>query len=86
VEGFAACLDDAMSLTSPFLPADDDDANASGGGASPRGEDADTDVRSGLVLQLLLESVGRGAAAGPGLAHLLLGFDVVDGSAGVAEL
>lgn len=78
---------DSLSPSSPFLPADDEDepggGDFGGGGGDTSSASADADVRAGLVLQLLLDSVARGAAAGPALGHLLLGFDVADGPAGM---
>lgn len=96
IDGFAGCLADALSPSSPFLPADDEDetfssfrgsGNGSHGDKSSPAEDADADVRAALVLQLLLESVGSGGGAtGPALGHLLLGFDVADGPAGAPRI
>lgn len=89
MDGFAACLDDALSPSSPFLPADDDadscgggDANGGGASSETTADSGEADVRASLVLQLLLDSVSRGGAGGPGLGHLLLSFDVMDGPAG----
>ena len=71
MDGFAGCLADALSPSSAYLPADEEDeeANASafgggsGGGESPAAGDADADARAGLVLQLLLDGVQVGSSS-----------------------
>lgn len=63
MDGFAGCLADALSPSTAYLPADDDDKEprgstfGGGGGESPAPGDADADARAGLVLQLLLDGV-----------------------------
>ena len=70
--------DDAQERASDENDEDDDDGEPSSRFLSSR------DPRARLVLDVLLDSAGAEASLSPSLAHLLLGYDVRRGPAGLA--
>ena len=63
---------------------DDGDGGGDGGGDGPSRFRCSRDPRARLVLDVLLDSAGADASLSPSLAHLLLGYDVRRGPAGLA--